>query len=87
MGSNLSMGRFPVVNGPEKAMSRQDYKRLKSVAEAVTGYYYLGQAYEAAGRKQDAVTQCETFLSIWKNADSELKQIQDAKVRLARLKT
>ena len=71
----------------EKAMSIWDDNRFSNLAEAVTGHFYLGQAYEAAGRKQDAIEQYETFLDIWKNADEGLKSVEDAKERLAKLRS
>ncbi len=70
----------------EKAMSLWDDNRFSSLPEAVTGHFYLGQAYQAAGRKQDAIEQYETFLDIWKNADEGLESVEDAKERLAKLK-
>jgi cytochrome c-type biogenesis protein CcmH/NrfG len=59
---------------------------LWSVPESVAGHYYLGQAYEAAGRTQEAIAQYTTFLGIWKNADPGLKQVEDARASLRRLK-
>ena len=66
-------------------MSLWDNDRFGRLPEAVTGHYYLGQAYEAAGQKQDAIEQYETFLDIWKNADEGLESVDDAKERLAKL--
>ncbi|MCH8028018.1 MAG: tetratricopeptide repeat protein [candidate division Zixibacteria bacterium] len=72
----------------EKAMSIWDEERFAAalVSAPVTGHFYLGQAYEEAGRYDDAIKQYETFLDIWKNADEGLKSIEDAKARLAKLK-
>ncbi|MCH9024815.1 MAG: tetratricopeptide repeat protein [candidate division Zixibacteria bacterium] len=50
------------------------------------GHYYLGQAYEADGQKKKAVESYETFLTIWKNADPGIKDMADARERLAKLK-
>ncbi len=50
-------------------------------------YYYLGLAYEKTGKYQKAVEQYEAFLNIWKNADEELESVEDAKERLAKLKS
>ena len=52
----------------------------------VTVYYYLGQAYEQSGWTDKAIEQYEKFLDIWKDADPGLAKVEDAKVRLARLK-
>jgi tetratricopeptide (TPR) repeat protein len=47
--------------------------------------YYLGLAYEKAGRLTDAATQYRTFLEIWSDADSGNVLIDDARARLDRL--
>ena len=54
--------------------------------ERVLAHYHLGTAYEAMGDKKKATQQYETFLDIWKEADTELDEIKDAKKRLAELK-
>ena len=54
---------------------------------AVFAHYHLGTAYEAMGEKAKAARQYETFLDIWKEADTELDEIKDAKKRLANLKS
>ena len=59
--------------------------RGSSPALSVLVHYELGIAYEVAGRKQEAIEQYETFLDVWKNADEGLKQVEDAKQRLAKL--
>ena len=53
----------------------------------VMTHYYLGQAYEAAGRNDEAIEQYETLLDIWRDADDGIKIIEDAKERLAKLKS
>ena len=53
----------------------------------IGGYYLLAQAYEQSGSTNRAIEKYELFLEIWKDADSEILMIQDAKKRLARLKT
>jgi tetratricopeptide (TPR) repeat protein len=42
-------------------------------------------AYEALGQLQKAVEAYEEFLALWKNADTDLPALQDAKSRLAKL--
>ena len=49
-------------------------------------YYMLGKIYEQLGKKRDARKNYERFLSIWKNADPGLPEVDDAKKRLAGLK-
>ena len=53
----------------------------------VKAHYHLGTAYEAIGENANAIHQYETFLDIWKDADSELDEMKDAKKRLANLKS
>ena len=48
-------------------------------------HYYLGMAYERSGWNSQAVEQFETFLTIWKNADAGIAEIEDCKKRLAHL--
>ena len=54
---------------------------------SVLAHYHLGTAYEAMGEKAKAAQQYETFLDIWKDADSELDEMKDARKRLAKLKS
>lgn len=49
--------------------------------------YQLGQIYEEMGRKADAAREYEIFLSAWENADPGWPQVEDARKRLAALKT
>jgi len=52
---------------------------------AVKMHYYLGLAYEGAGRSDDAKIKYREFLDIWKDADRGIVEIKDAKERLNRL--
>jgi len=85
--SYLGAGRVgEAVSMLEAALSTYEQSRFTFLDEAVLARYYLAQAYEAAGRKADAIKQYETFLDIWKNADEGLKPVEDAKTRLENLK-
>ncbi len=87
------LGRAYLANGQlaeavemfTRALSRFHDSRLRSAGANVKAYYYLGIAYQESGWKDKAIEQYETFLSIWKNADPEIKEIDDAKARLAKL--
>jgi len=70
----------------EKIINRYDSDRASRAAWSVTDHFWLGRAYEEAGRYSDAIVQYETFLDIWKDADPGLILIEDANKRLARLK-
>jgi tetratricopeptide (TPR) repeat protein len=52
-----------------------------------TAHYYLGRAYEAAGRPDDAAEQYRIFLERWNRADPELVSVADARKRLTRLES
>jgi len=49
-------------------------------------HYYLGMAHEELGRSDIAVIEYQTFLDMWKDADPGLRSVDDARVRLARLR-
>ena len=51
-----------------------------------TAHYLLGRAYEKSGEKEKAEFYYEKFLTIWKNADPGIKEIDDAEARLESLK-
>jgi len=46
----------------------------------------LAKLYEQKGLAAKAMARYEHFLNVWKNADPDWSELQDAKVRLARLK-
>ena len=49
-------------------------------------YYRLAKLYEEKGMKDKAIERYEKFLDIWKDADEDLPEPHDARVRLVRLK-
>jgi serine/threonine protein kinase/predicted Zn-dependent protease len=54
--------------------------------QSVKARYWLGVAYEQQGKKEKAISEYKKFLDIWKDADFNSPEINDAKVRLAKLK-
>ncbi len=52
----------------------------------VRAHYYLGLAYEGSGSHEKATKQYERFLDIWRDADPDLEEVDDAKRRLAGLR-
>ena len=71
-------------------MSFQDATRLKGVAYSVGSPYALsflglGRAYAMAGDKPNAKKAYDVFFSEWKNADSDLPIIAEAKKEYAQL--
>ncbi|MBI3111403.1 MAG: protein kinase [Ignavibacteriales bacterium] len=49
-------------------------------------FYLLGKIYEKKGDKKLAVGNFEKFLDLWKDADKDLSELNDAKERLGKLK-
>jgi tetratricopeptide (TPR) repeat protein/predicted Ser/Thr protein kinase len=73
----------------ELEASLDDYgdERLNSSpVRSVLVYYQLGRAYEGSGWTNKAIAAYEEFLEIWKNADPGLRDVEDARERLANLK-
>ncbi len=83
----LKAGRLGDAAGTLGAASRDysHYRAMDPIA-AVKVYYHLGRAYEGSGWNDRAAQEYERFLDIWKAADPGIEEIEDAKVRLARLK-
>jgi tetratricopeptide (TPR) repeat protein len=71
----------------EELLSSYSDKLLYTGVYGVKLHYYLGQAYEQSQKYDQAAAQYETFLEIWKDADSGLTGIDDARRRLAGLKS
>jgi tetratricopeptide (TPR) repeat protein/predicted Ser/Thr protein kinase len=83
----LEAGRLDqAVTTLSQALSRYDESRALVPIYAVKAHYLLGLAYEKSGWKNKAIEQYEAFLSIWKNADPGIDEVEDARERLARLK-
>jgi tetratricopeptide (TPR) repeat protein len=49
-------------------------------------FYLLGKIYEAKGDTSKAIKNYEKLLDIWKNADKDLVDLIDTKIRLMDLK-
>ena len=57
------------------------------VPQCVKSHYLLGQAYEMSGWTDKAIDEYQQFLDIWHDPDPEIKEIADAKARIAKLKS
>jgi tetratricopeptide (TPR) repeat protein len=49
-------------------------------------FYMLGKIYEQQGKKDDAIEHYQKFLSLWKDADPGIAEVEDARKRLAGLR-
>lgn len=49
-------------------------------------YYWLGKIFQQKGERSRAVENYETFLDLWKDADSNIFELEDARSQLASLK-
>jgi tetratricopeptide (TPR) repeat protein len=71
----------------EKLLSKYDDSRASLGVWSVKTHYLLGLAYEQSGWNSKAIEQYEEFLEIWKDSDPGIPELEDAKQRLAALKT
>ena len=75
--------------------ARQEYERVISLAAGrqafgdlySKSFYMLGIIYEQQDNRGKAIENYEKFLDLWKNADPGIAEVEDAKKRLAGLKS
>ena len=75
--------------------AQEEYERIVSSSSGrndfgdvyALSFYALGKIYEQKGWKGKALEQYEKFLDLWKDADPGFPEVEDAKKRLAALKT
>jgi tetratricopeptide (TPR) repeat protein len=63
-----------------------DRRQYESGYIYTKSFYILGQIYEKQGDKIKARENYQKFLDLWKDADSSLPEVDDARARLAILK-
>jgi tetratricopeptide (TPR) repeat protein len=84
----LQAGRLEdAVETLEKALSDYSAYRAGLPPMSVKAHYLLGLAYEQSGWNRKAIEQFEEFLETWKDADPGISEIEDARQRLAHLKS
>lgn len=54
--------------------------------QTVKLHYYLGRAYEESRWHARAIAEYSEFINLWRNADRDIEEIEDAKERLTKLK-
>ena len=75
--------------------AREQYERILSLTQSripdgdtyAKAFYMLGKIYEQQGNTAKALEHYEKFLDLWKDADPGLPEIEDARKRLAGLKS
>ncbi len=60
--------------------------RLQSGDYYAKSYYWLGRIFQQKGERSRAVENYETFLDLWKDANSGIFELEDARSRLSSLK-
>ncbi len=73
------------VKAYETMLGRYDYMRAEWADLSTEAHYNLGICYEESGWNDKAIEQYSIFLNLWKDADTGLPQIDDARKRLIRL--
>jgi tetratricopeptide (TPR) repeat protein len=66
-------------------LGSERYTATLYVAKDVKLHYYLGIAYESAEMYEEASEQYRTFIDYWKDADTVIESIEDAKRRIERI--
>ncbi len=92
-GYNLALGYLnsqklaEAVARFEKLISSYKSQRLFYGTYNVKMHYYLGIAYEESNWHEKAIEQYQMFLNTWMSSDPGIKAVEDAKARLAHLRT
>ncbi len=60
--------------------------RMQSGDYYAKSYYWLGKIFQQKGERSSAVKNYEAFLELWKDADSGIFELEDARSRLSFLK-
>ena len=77
------------------AEARDTYEKIVSLTAGrleygdiyAKSFYMLGKIYEQTGKKRRAIKNYEKFLSLWEDADPGFPEVEDAKKRVAGLKS
>jgi tetratricopeptide (TPR) repeat protein len=75
--------------------AREEYEKITSLTTGrgdwgdiyAKSFYMLGKIYEQQANKAKAIEHYEKFLGLWKNADPGISEVEDARKRLAGLKS
>jgi len=78
----------------DKERAQKEYEDIASISTGklywgdicARSIYMLGKIYEEQGNKSKAIEHFQKFLDLWKDADSGLPEVEDARNRLEGLK-
>ena len=68
----------------EKLLANFNSMRTRSPLLAALAHFYLGQVYEATGKREQAANEYQEFLSHFENSGANLPQIDLARAALKR---
>jgi tetratricopeptide (TPR) repeat protein len=68
----------------ERNLSAFNYMGTRSPLRAALAHFYLGQVYEATGKREEAANEYQEFLSHFENSHASLPQIALARAALQR---
>ena len=75
-----------VISELEKVLTKDfTNTRLYHGSWVARAHYLMGLTHEQLGHTNLAVKQYQIFLDLWKNADPDLAEVNDARQRLSRL--
>ncbi|MDH4196019.1 MAG: protein kinase [Candidatus Aminicenantes bacterium] len=81
----FNLGEFENARREYELISTLTYGRINHGHIYAKSFYMLGQVYERLGKKGQARSNYRRFLDLWKDADPGLAEVEDARIRLARL--
>ncbi|MDH5706248.1 MAG: tetratricopeptide repeat protein, partial [Candidatus Aminicenantes bacterium] len=79
----------------DREKAREEYEKILTLTMGklysgdiyARSLYWLGKIYEEEGLKSKAIEHYERFLDLWKDADPGIVEVEDAKMKLAGLKS
>ena len=83
----LKLGKFDKAQEQYEIITSLTEGRLSFGIIYAKSYYMLGQIFEQKDWKGKAIENYEKFLTLWKDADPGIAEVEDAKKRLAGLKS
>jgi tetratricopeptide (TPR) repeat protein len=74
--------------------AQEEYEKITSLSTGrlyygdiyAKSFYMLGKIYEEQGNKNKSIEHYDKFLSLWKDADPGIAEVDDARERLAGLR-